>query len=41
MVIMQRWDLFGTLLLILVALSIGLYFSWFRHLSTEVKIDEK
>ena len=25
---------------VLIVLSIGLYFFWFRHLSTEVKIDE-
>ncbi|MFQ6032957.1 MAG: sodium:solute symporter, partial [Candidatus Zixiibacteriota bacterium] len=39
MVIMRRWDTFGYLLLILAALSIGLYFKWFRHLSAEVKIE--
>ncbi len=37
--IMRSWDQFGWLLLILVALSTGLYFSWFRHLSSEVKVD--
>jgi SSS family solute:Na+ symporter len=40
MVIMQRWDWFGRLLVIFVILSIGLYFAWFRHLSTEVKMKE-
>jgi Na+/proline symporter len=40
-VIMKRWDEFSWLLLILVALSFGLYFNWFRHLSREVKVDEK
>ncbi|MBN2010564.1 sodium:solute symporter [candidate division KSB1 bacterium] len=40
MVIMKRWDSFGYLLVIVIALSIGLYFSWFRHLSTEVNVDE-
>jgi Na+/proline symporter len=40
MAIMQRWDWFGRLLVIFVILSIGLYFTWFRHLSTEVKMKE-
>jgi len=39
-VVFKRWDEFFWLSLILVALSIGLYFNWFRHLSTEVKVDE-
>lgn len=39
MVIMRRWDSFGYLFLLLVALSIGLYFGWYRHLSTEVKLE--
>jgi len=39
MVIMQRWDIFGYSLSLLTVLSIGLYFSWYRHLSTEVKVD--
>jgi len=39
MVIMKRWDTFGYLLAILAVLSTGLYFCWFRHLSTEVKIE--
>jgi Na+/proline symporter len=38
-VILKRWDQFGWLLIILAALSAGLYFNWFRHLSKEVKID--
>jgi len=38
-IIMKRWDLFGYLISLLIVLSIGLYFFWFRHLSTEVKID--
>ena len=38
-IIMKSWDQFAWLLLILVCLSVGLYFSWFRHLSTEVKVD--
>ncbi|NIR47179.1 sodium:solute symporter [candidate division KSB1 bacterium] len=39
-IIMKTWDQFAWLLVILVALSTGLYFNWFRHLSTEVKVDE-
>ena len=39
MTIMRRWDIFGYLLIALIFLSTGLYFIWFRHLSTEVKID--
>ncbi|MBN2356049.1 sodium:solute symporter [candidate division KSB1 bacterium] len=39
MIVMQRWDNFGWLLTILIALSVGLYFSWYRHLSTELKVD--
>ncbi|MFQ5650832.1 MAG: sodium:solute symporter [bacterium] len=38
-IIMKRWDQFGWLLLILGGLSVGLYFNWFRHLSTEVKAE--
>ncbi|HOH08882.1 MAG TPA: sodium:solute symporter, partial [bacterium] len=41
MIVMQRWDNFAWLLAALVGLSVGLYFTWFRHLSTEVKVDEK
>ena len=39
MIVMQRWDTFGWLLAILVILSIGLYHFWFKHLSTEVRMD--
>jgi len=38
-VILKRWDQFGFLLIILICLSVGLYFNWFRHLSKEVKVD--
>ncbi|MEP0860025.1 MAG: sodium:solute symporter [Ignavibacterium sp.] len=38
-VILKRFDLFGYLLVILVILSVGLYYFWFRHLSTEVKLE--
>lgn len=40
MAVMQRWDNFVWLLCLLIVLSIGLYFFWFRHLSTEVNVDE-
>ena len=40
MIILRRWDSFSWLLIILVALSAGLYYFWFRHLSTEVRIEE-
>jgi Na+/proline symporter len=39
-IIFKRWDEFLWLSIILAVLSIGLYFNWFRHLSTEVKVDE-
>ncbi len=39
MVIMKRWDWFFILFAVLAVLSTGLYFSWYRHLSTEVKIE--
>ncbi|UCE20248.1 MAG: sodium:solute symporter [Gemmatimonadota bacterium] len=39
MVIMKRWDTVSVLFVILIALSTGLYFTWFRHLSSEVKVE--
>ncbi|WP_199247610.1 sodium:solute symporter family protein [[Phormidium] sp. ETS-05] len=39
MFVMKQWDNFGVLLLVLILLSIGLYFTWFRHLSKEVKME--
>lgn len=39
-VIMKTWDQFAVLAAILVALSAGLYFNWFRHLSAEVRVEE-
>ncbi len=39
-VMFKRWDEFFLLLIILVLLSVGLYFNWFRHLSTEVNVDQ-
>lgn len=38
-VILKRWDQFTWLIIILGLLSIGLYFSWFKHLSKEVEVD--
>ncbi|MGB3756721.1 MAG: sodium:solute symporter [Rivularia sp. (in: cyanobacteria)] len=38
---MKRWDIFGTLLAVFIVLSIALYFTWFKHLSKEVKISEE
>jgi SSS family solute:Na+ symporter len=38
-IMFKRWDEFLWLGLVLVALSTGLYFNWFKHLSTEVKVD--
>ncbi len=41
MIVMGRWDSFGYLFIALTVLSVGLYFSWYRHLSTEVKVGSK
>ncbi len=38
--IFGRWDQFSWLFVMLIALSVGLYFNWFRHLSTEVRVEE-
>lgn len=40
MIPMRRWDIFAYLIVILTGLSVGLYFMWYRHLSTEVKMEE-
>jgi Na+/proline symporter len=37
--IMKRFDLFFSLIIILIFLSVGLYYFWFRYLSDEVKMD--
>jgi Na+/proline symporter len=37
--ILKRFDLFVYLLVALAILSLGLYYFWFRHLSTEVRIE--
>jgi Na+/proline symporter len=37
--ILKSWTQFGVLSVILVILSAGLYFNWFRHLSTEVEVE--
>ena len=39
MFMMKLWDNFGVLLLVFLLLSICLYFTWFRYLSKEVRID--
>jgi len=39
MLIMKRWNHFVWLIIVLAALSAGLYLTWFRHLSKEVKVD--
>jgi len=38
-VILKRFDLFFYLLIILIFLSVGLYYFWFRHLSDEVRVE--
>ena len=38
MVVMKQWTNVFNLLLLLIPLSFGLYWFWFRHLSNEVKI---
>ncbi len=40
-VMMNRWGQVKLLLFVLIVLSVGLYFLWFRHLSTEVKMDRE
>lgn len=40
-VIFKRWDEFFWLVIILAALSLGLYFKWFRHLSSEVRVESE
>lgn len=37
--VFKVWSQLLMLGILLIALSIGLYFKWFRHLSTEVKVD--
>lgn len=39
MIVFQRWHNAAILLVFLAVLSIGLYLSWFRHLSSEVTIE--
>jgi len=38
MLMMKRWDNFQVLFLLLIVLSIGLYFTWYRHLEKEVRV---
>lgn len=40
MMVMQRWTTVGWLAISLAFLSFGLYHFWFKHLSTEVRIDD-
>ncbi len=40
MIVLKQWSNVGVLFVILAILSVALYFNWFRHLSTEVKIEE-
>jgi Na+/proline symporter len=40
-IMVKRWDEFIWLVIILALLSLGLYFKWFRHLSTEVKVESE
>jgi Na+/proline symporter len=37
--ILKRFDLFAYLLVALAILSLGLYYFWFRHLSSEVRVE--
>ena len=39
MVVMKQWTNVFNLLILLIPLSVGLYWFWFRHLSDEVKIE--
>ncbi len=39
-IIMKTWNYFFMLIALLIILSLGLYFFWFRHLSSEVKVDQ-
>jgi len=39
--IFKTWSNVATLGILFAALSFGLYFTWYRHLSTEVKVDEQ
>ena len=39
MLMMKQWDNFRVLLLLFILLSIGLYFTWFKYLDKQVKVD--
>ena len=39
MLMMKQWNNFGVLFLLFILLSIGLYFTWFKYLDKEVKVD--
>ena len=38
MIVMQSWDTFGWLFIILIILSFGVYHFWYKNLSTEVRM---
>jgi len=40
MIVLKQWSHVSVLFIILAILSVALYFNWFRHLSTEVKVEE-
>ena len=39
MIVMKQWSHAGTLAVLLVPLSAGLYWFWYRHLSEEVEVE--
>ncbi len=41
LLVTKQWEQFGLLLLVLIVLSIALYFTWFRHLGKAVNLQEK
>ncbi len=40
MIVLKQWNHVGVLFIILAILSVALYFNWFRHLSTEVTVED-
>ena len=38
MIVLKQWSNFLNLFILLIILSAGLYWFWFRHLSKEVKV---
>ena len=41
MIVIRRWNSVATLAIILTVLSFGLYHFWYKHLSSEVRIDDE